>query len=125
MSLALAPLRYLLAGLGNTALGLAVIFIAREFLSDPLANLAGYLIVVPVSFLSHRGFSFKDTGRRSSAFARYLPVVLVGYGVNYLALKHSLAAGANPYIAQTLAVACHVLVTYLLSRRFVFLSPGK
>ena len=63
--------RFLMVGVGNTILGLAVIFGARQFCSDVAANLIGYLIVVPVSFLSHRDISFRDTGNRMAAFARY------------------------------------------------------
>ena len=115
--------RFLMVGVGNTILGLAVIFGARQFCSDVAANLIGYLIVVPVSFLSHRDISFRDTGNRMAAFARYMPTILAGYAFNYAALTVLLSAGTNPYLAQTVGIACHVIVTYLLSRLFVFLTP--
>ncbi len=115
--------RFLMVGVGNTILGLAVIFSARQFCSEVVANLIGYLIVVPVSFLSHRDISFRDTGDRMAAFARYVPTILAGYASNYVALTALLSAGASPYLAQTAGIACHVLVTYLLSRLFVFLTP--
>ena len=87
------------------------------------SNLIGYLIVVPVSFLMHRDFSFRDSGSRLTAFARYIPTILAGYSINYVALNGLLAALFNPYLAQTVGIACHVVVTYLLSRLFVFLTP--
>lgn len=114
--------RFLLVGIGNTALGLAVIFIARQFLPDVVANAVGYLFVVPVSFLTHRDFSFRDTGSRLGAFARYLPAVGAGYTANLAALTTLLTFGINGYVAQTVAIAGHVAVTYTLSRLFVFLN---
>ena len=115
--------RFVVVGAGNTILGLAVIFGARQFFSDVVANLIGYLVVVPVSFMTHRDFSFRDTGSRLKAFGRYLPTILIGYVANYVVLTLMLAVDANPYLAQTLAIGCHVVVTYILSRLFVFISP--
>ena len=113
--------RFLLVGIANTALGLGVIFMARQFTSDVLANLICYLVVVPVSFLTHRDLSFQDKGRRLSSFARYLPTVLVGYASNLVVLLTGLGMGIDPYLAQAAAIGCHVAVTYVLSRVFVFL----
>ncbi|PIQ12136.1 MAG: hypothetical protein COW70_10875 [Hydrogenophilales bacterium CG18_big_fil_WC_8_21_14_2_50_58_12] len=112
--------RFLLVGVGNTALGLGVIFLARQFTGDVMANLIGYLVVVPVSFLTHRDLSFRDGGHRWAAFARYLPTILAGYAANYAVLTTGLALAFNPYFVQTGAIGCHVVVTYLLSRLFVF-----
>ena len=117
--------RFLLVGIGNTMLGLGVIFGARQFFTDIVANLIGYLVVVPISFLTHRDLSFKDRGSRRTAFLRYIPTIAAGYAANYAMLSSSLKFGANPYLAQTLSIGCHVAVTYLLSRVFVFLTPAE
>ena len=117
--------RFLLVGIGNTILGLGVIFGARQFFTDIVANLIGYLVVVPISFLTHRDLSFKDRGSRRTAFLRYIPTIAAGYAANYAMLSSSLKFGANPYLAQTLSIGCHVAVTYLLSRVFVFLTPAE
>lgn len=117
--------RFLLVGIGNTILGLGVIFCARQFFTDIVANLIGYLVVVPISFLTHRDLSFKDRGSRRTAFLRYIPTIAAGYAANYAMLTSCLNVGANPYVAQTLAIGCHVTVTYLLSRVFVFLTPAE
>lgn len=117
--------RFLLVGIGNTVLGLGVIFGARQFFTDLMANLIGYLVVVPISFLAHRGLSFKDRGSSLTAFLRYIPTIVAGYAANYAMLTSCLKVGANPYVAQTLAIGCHVVVTYILSRVFVFLTPAE
>ncbi len=118
-----ALIRFVAVGIANTALGLAVIFGARQVFPDVVANLFGYLVVVPISFLTHRDLSFRDQGDRRSAFTRYIPTILAGYCANYAVLTAALRAGADPYLGQTAAIACHVIVTYILSRIFVFTSP--
>jgi putative flippase GtrA len=115
-------IRYLLIGFINTLLGVGVILGAREFCSEIASNAIGYLIVVPLSFLLHREFSFRDKGEKLSAFARYLPTILAGYGSNVAALTAALKAGINPYFSQLAAISTYVLVTFFLQRTFVFHS---
>lgn len=115
-------LRFGLVGIGNTVLGLGVIFGARQFVDDFTANLIGYLLVVPVSFLTHRELSFRDVGRKMPAFLRYLTTVAIGYSFNVVVLKAGLAAGGNPYMLQAAGITVYVGITYLLSRHVVFLQ---
>lgn len=112
--------RFILTGIGNTALGLGVIYTARQWVDDITANLIGYLLVVPVSFLSHRNWSFRDVGSLLPAFLRYLPTVMAGYAANLAVLRAGLSLGADPYIVQALAISTHIAITYLLSRLVVF-----
>lgn len=112
--------RFILAGIGNTVLGLGVIYAARQWVDDITANLIGYLLVVPVSFLSHRNWSFRDVGGLLPAFTRYLPTVLAGYAANLAVLRAGLGFGADPYLVQVLAISTHIVITYLLSRLVVF-----
>lgn len=100
-----------------------MIFGARQFVSDVAANLIGYLVVVPISFLLHRRVSFGDVGRRWPAFLRYLVVIGIGYLANLGCLTALLSRGVDPYLSQAAAIAVHVLVTFFASRAFVFLSP--
>lgn len=116
-------LRFVAVGVGNTILGLGVIFAASQFVGPFAANAIGYLFVVPISFLTHRDLSFRDRGGRLAAFARYLPTIAVGYATNLGVLNVGLMLGADNYLSQTAAIATHVAVTYFLSRLFVFLAP--
>lgn len=111
--------RFLLVGVGNTALGLGVIFAAMQFTSPFLANLVGYLVVVPLSFLGHRHISFQHGGAQLPAFAKYLFVIGVGYASN-LAMLNVSTPFFGPYVAQTMAIGIHVVITYLLSKYYVF-----
>jgi putative flippase GtrA len=112
--------RFLLVGIGNTVLGLGVIFAAMNFTSPFLANLVGYLIVAPISFLGHRRLSFQHTGAKLPALAKYLFVFAVGYASNLATLNASTNLFGNLYIAQTMAIGMHVIITYLLSNYYVF-----
>ena len=114
--------RFVLVGILNTVLGLGVIFAAKLFVGDFLANFIGYLFVVPVSFLTHRDISFRDQGARISSFLRYIPTIGAGYAANLTTL-HFLIGQTNGHVAQTAAISSHVAVTYLLSRLFVFTTP--
>lgn len=115
--------RFLVAGVCNTVLGLGVIYAFRQFTSDLVANLVGYVIVVPVSFLTHRGWSFRDAGRLLPTFLRFMPSVLIGYSANVAILKLGLSAGLDPYVTQASAIGVYVGIVYLLSRFVVFVQP--
>ncbi|MBK9394591.1 MAG: GtrA family protein [Uliginosibacterium sp.] len=117
-------LRFVAIGSANTVLGLAVIFALQQVFSPVTANWLAFVLLVPVTFMTHRHWSFRDAGQLVSSFVRYLPVVLLGYGVNRFVLQQSLALNIGAYVAQVLAIACYVIVTYLLLRMFVFLRPG-
>lgn len=117
--------RFLSVGIGNTLIGLGVIFYLRQSCSDVIANLIGYLLVTPISFMTHRNFSFRDTGKRIATFIRYLPTMLLGYAANWSVLSLALSIGVNGYFAQTAAIACNVVFTYTLCRIFVFFPPAR
>lgn len=115
--------RYTLAGLFNSALGFGIILGGRHWIGDVAANALAYLVVVPLSFLSHRDFSFRDRGARGPAMARYLVVVLAGYVLNVLTLKLLKNAGLMPEFAQILAVGSYVGASYVAARYYVFRNP--
>lgn len=112
--------RFVIVGMGNTGLGLAVIFAAMQFFAPVTANLIGYLVVVPLSFLGHREMSFRHRGQRMHAFLKFIAVVFVGFLTNLVVLQALSRLNINPYLIQVCAIGSHVLVTYLLSRNFVF-----
>jgi putative flippase GtrA len=116
-------LRFLVMGAANTALGLAVIFGLQLFFSPVVANWMAFVLLAPVTFMAHRNWSFRDGGGLVRSFFRYLPVVALGYAVNRIVLERSLAQAIEAHLAQGLAIAAYVIVTYLLLRLFVFLRP--
>ena len=112
--------RFVFVGIGNTILGMGVIFAAMQTFPLVAANLIGYLVVVPLSFVAHRQLSFRHRGLRFPAFIKYVFVVFVGYLTNLFVLTALSQHSVNPYLSQACAICSHVLVTYLLSRSIVF-----
>ena len=117
--------RYLVVGALNTVLGCAVIGLAGSVLEPVPANLVGYAVVVPVSFLTHRQWAFKDHGEIAKSFGRYLPTVLIGYVANWAALKIGLRAEIPAFLCQIAALTAHVVCTFLLSRLYVFTTTKQ
>ena len=96
--------RFIVVGIGNTIVGLCVIFLAKQVTDDVTANFVGYLVMVPLTFYFHRNITFKDTGRRLPAFGRYLVSISIGYLCNRLMLTWALSLEINAYISQILIV---------------------
>lgn len=113
--------RFILVGLANTLLGYTVILGATLATANAwLGNLIAYVLVVPVSFLSHRRFSFRHDSAPTRAFVRYLPMVVAAYALNALALGIMLQLGTPVLSAQILAMSLYVVVTFLGGRFIVF-----
>lgn len=128
--LLLSAVRYALAGAANTLVGLAVIIGLQEGLRvEPhLANAAGYVVGVMVSFLLSRFFVFRNHTGRRGVVPRYLAAVAVAFVPNQAVL--TLVRGLLPIEQHVWAVGAQVsgLVTYtiilfLLCRFWVFPAP--
>lgn len=118
-------LRYGVAGVGNTAVGLSVILVLDLGLRIPpaAANALGYVAGVASGFLLSRFFVFR-TGRGGSTGLRYVLAVALAFAANQLAL---LVVGAVTPDAPLWRAAAQVsgLVTYtvllfVLSALWVF-----
>ena len=114
-------LRYLQSGIFNSLLGFGIVFSLRPFLNEFVANALAFLIVVPISFLSHRDWSFRSTQKSWHAFRRFFPVVLLGYLTN-LALLFNLLPIFPGCLAQLIAISGQVALTYLLFKKLVFIE---
>jgi len=88
-----------------------------------MANTIGFVVCIPISFLTHRSLSFRDIGNLPRSAFRYLGVIAVGYLCNLVSLHVLLAAGTAGEIAQICSVTDYIFVTYFGSARFVFLKP--
>lgn len=112
-------LRYLQSGVFNTILGFGIVFSLRGMAGDYTANAIAFLVVVPISFLSHRDWSFRDRNKTWASFQRFVPVVLLGYLTNLVVLS-SLLGFFSPVLVQALAIGTHVIATYFLFKKIVF-----
>jgi putative flippase GtrA len=122
-ALRLRPLRFLAVGFANTALGLAVIYIAKFVFAfnDVAANATGYAFGLLVGYGLNSTWTFDYRGRIPAALARFAIAFLLSYGLNLLAVWFLIKeATVNSYIAQALGIMPYTLCFYLLCRSFVF-----
>ena len=121
-----SALRYGVAGVANTLVGLAVILTLDVGLRvDPhIANAAGYAIGVCVSFALSKLFVFKARRATRSAPLRYAVAVAVAFALNQgvLTLAHLVLPRGRLFdvAAQGVAVASYTAVLFLLSHFWVF-----
>jgi len=123
------PLRFLLAGLWNTAFGYGV-----YLLCDAAARALGWHYIVALfpaqllailnAYVVHRRFVFYDSAAGLWSFLRYNLVYWVTFAVNLLALPLIVEfTHADPRLAQAVFIACAAVTTYLAHRVFSFGAP--
>lgn len=117
--------KFVVVGVLNTAVGLAVIFAAKALLdwSDLAANATGYAVGLVTSFALNRNWTFRDHGKISPALLRFLGAFAAAYLAN-LATVFSLRdfAHVDAYVAQAAGVVPYTMLFFLISRAFVFLD---
>lgn len=117
--------RFAMTGLGNTLIGLLVIFACKGFLKigDLGANFIGYGIGILLGFLINSRWTFGHVGATGPAFARYLAVLVIAYVLNLSAVMYAIDVMAlNSYLAQAAGIAPYSVIGYVGSRYFVFTS---
>ena len=118
--------RFGLAGLASTVAGFAVIAALDTgfHVAPPLANLAGYLVGLPLGFALNRSFVFRHEGAASRTAGKYLVAVAGAFCLNQLILRLAggfLGPGVMPHLAAQLAgMATYTLTTFLAARYWVF-----
>jgi len=116
--------RYLLVGLANSAIGLAVIFIAMAAgLGDIPANAFGYAIGFAVSFALNGRWTFGHAAVDAARMWRYLLVTVAAYGANLGAMILARdALHIDHRLAQLLGMVVYTAVGFLGARNFAFRS---
>jgi putative flippase GtrA len=118
--------RFGLAGVVNTAVGLAVILLLDVgFEVDPrAANAAGYAAGIGCSFVLNRSFVFRHNGAIRLSATRYAVVVAFAFLLNQAVLVLTglvLGDGAHGRIlAQLAAMASYTATVFLFSRCWAF-----
>lgn len=116
-------LRFAATGVANTAIGLAIITLARKWAgaSEYWANAAGYAVGLTVGFVLNRSWSFQTTRSLASTAPRYLLAFALSYAANvtllYVGLEHTTL---HPNLIQAAALVTYSTVFFLLCRRLVF-----
>lgn len=116
-------LRFLSTGLANTAFGYGVYAALVALGAAPQTALAGqFALGVLWNYTLHARLVFGVAGY--GRLPSYALAYAAAYGVNAGLLQLFLAAGANAYGAQALALAPTVLLSYVLVSRALRLPPG-
>jgi len=119
-------IRFAVVGVGNTALGLAVIYVGiRLGYPDFLANIAGYIAGLLVGFSYNRNWTFRSEIGIVAGMTRYLLAFVVAYSLNLtvvLSLRHT---GVAALWAHTVGVIPYTISFFLISRYFVFAQPRE
>lgn len=116
-------LRFISVGLGNTALGLTVIYVCMGILrlSDVQSNAIGYAIGVVFSFVFNKKWTFRHRGGTVDALVRFLLVFALAYAANLAAVLIAINTLAwNRYLAQAVGVVVYAAIGYLGSLYFAF-----
>jgi putative flippase GtrA len=115
--------RFVLVGLSNTALSLAVIWIGLTGfgLSDVHANVIGYVVGFAWSFMLNRSWTFRQRGSIGAGFLRFALVCAAAYCANLVVLV-SLASqfGKGVFWTQVAGMVAYTAISYGGSRYFAF-----
>jgi putative flippase GtrA len=118
--------RFLIVGVSNTALTLAVYAVLVRAGAPPVAaSVVAFAAGAVNGFHVNRAWTFRSDRRGLGAGARYLIVAGVGLGLNAIGVALALDVAQLPKLAGELAALPPVtLVTFTLSRAWVFGSAG-
>ncbi|HEX3896586.1 MAG TPA: GtrA family protein [Rudaea sp.] len=113
--------RYSLAGVVNGIVSYSVIFACMALgLTPGISNALGYGAGLVTSFLQSKHWVFRSHGRMLDEWLRFVVVFLISYAANFATLKACISAGVNVYLAQLIACAAYVAVSFVLNSKFVF-----
>lgn len=116
-------IKFATVGMLNTFLGLAIIYSLKWSLNwgDASANLAGYLVCIPLGFVLNGLWTFGKTALKARHLLGYLLVVAVAYLMNLGAVLLSIKV-FNVYgdYAQLVGVPVFTLTSFVFNKLFVF-----
>ncbi|TCM21353.1 putative flippase GtrA [Novosphingobium sp. PhB165] len=115
--------RFVLVGAANTAIGYGLILCwLFAGLGDYGANVLGFAMGLPISYLMHRSLTFRARHRPSRAeIVRYVLAFLTAYGANLGVIALGRAAGlGGSALLQALAVCTYAALLFVLTRLIVF-----
>lgn len=116
-------LRYIFAGVANTAIGYGV-FLALMILFNTkpaYANAIGYGIALIAAFVLNKVFVFNQSTTDRSTIPKFILAFAISFAINQLVLLIIYQGmGVRPEIAQIFAMVSYTVAFYLLNKEFVF-----
>ncbi len=119
----LEPVRFVMVGFVNTAVGLGVIYLTKLLLGfgDVVANATGYACGLTVSYALNSTWTFGYRGRNVTAACKFVLAFAISYAANLSTVWFLIErASVNSYVAQALGIVPYTACFYLLSKFLVF-----
>lgn len=124
--------RFLMVGVGATLVHYLVALAAARFLVPQipyLANLAGFLVAVGVSYFGHLRFTYRvahDDSHHRRRLPRFVVTAVSGLVFSQLVLAFVTEAARLPlWLGLAIAAAAVPAVTFVLGRLWVFRAMGR
>jgi gtrA-like protein len=109
-------LKYLLVGVSNTLLTMAVILVLTALHTNLyLANACGYLLGIIASFLLNARYTFTQTANRRR-FGKFLLTCAVCYLLNLGVMRAYLLFDDNAYLCQLCGMGCYTVAGFILNK---------
>ena len=130
MALEHRPLRFVLAGVWNTAFGYGVYLLCHAAVTAVgghylLALLPAQVLAVSNAYVVHRRLVFSDHPVGLWTFIRYNLVYWVTFGLNLAILPLIVeTTHIDPRLGQAVFILCAAVGTYSAHKRFSFRPPG-
>ena len=121
MKAAILFAKYSVAGVINGVVSYVWIF-GLMFLGfeSTTSNIVGYSVGLITSYFQSRYWVFRSQNHALGEGLRFLLCFAVAFAVNFYVLKLLLNKEVNPYLAQVLACAAYVLVSFAINSTYVF-----
>lgn len=117
------PLKFIFAGVANTAIGYGVFLLLVTLLdmNPSYANAIGYVIALIAAFVLNKTFVFNQSVTDRSTIPKFIVAFGIAFGINQLVLISGYRlAGLDPKVAQVFAMISYTVVFYILNKKFVF-----
>jgi putative flippase GtrA len=119
--------RYLIVGVSNTAITLAVYaLLVHAGMPAVVASVFAFGAGAVNGYRLNRAWTFRSARRGAGVGARYVAVLLVGLGINALGVALVVNVAQLPRLAgEVLALPPVTATTFLLARSWVFGAGGR
>ena len=112
-------IRFILAGLLNTAVGYLIYAVGvLAGLRPDIALIGSFAFALIFNYLTHARLVFRRSG--AAIFIRFAVANAVIYFINLFVLRAILSFGAGPLVAQAIALPFVVLCTFAIFKLAVF-----
>lgn len=124
----MAPIKFAVVGVANTLAGLSLIYLCKWLLGfgDVIANICGYSIGLALSFILHRGWTFRHSGPVLPALVRFLAIFILAYLSNLATVLVTIKSlEMNSDVAQAGGILPYTVIFFFGSRYFAFGQAAK